>query len=281
MKKDLCTKSIALCAMLFSISSYCMDKLVVTLFLTKGIRDTIKPSLSLQDMGRFNSTCKQYRKNRFDLENICACDTVYCSTGICIQLRRLPYDTLTKVLAHYKMTKNEKMFNHVREWNGTMRFTDEKSFGVKYDKHYISTEKIQEQRWNQLWSCREKESELILLTRILSKSSFNIFDVAKKHPKKHVKDTGDTCTMQSLVSQLCSYNRVELLLVSLGGKIEPRAFRHIFNDSNNWDLIGELIVMGAFATEQDDELGRSLNFYIDDFFGPPERRVFPEAWLRK
>lgn len=61
MKKNMYTKRIALCAMLFFVSLYCMDKPEVSVFLPKDIIDAqIKLRFSLQDMSRFSRTCKTY-----------------------------------------------------------------------------------------------------------------------------------------------------------------------------------------------------------------------------
>lgn len=290
MKKNMYTESIALCAVLFFVPLYCMDEPAVSPFLTKEIIDTeIKPRFSLQDMSRFSRTGKHY-KNCFDLEKMCVCDKNNCSTCACARLRKCHYDVRTKVLVHYAQTQNQAMFAHVWSWEENLRKSDfgctvqigskdPWSFENKirvYCKYYSNQKKIEKTRMKQLISAlnlrRYKDNEYsVLLKKVLPGSDFNIFDNAYRKKRRTGVRANLQYTRHIIIRETCELDDVDLLLAILGGFVEPRAFKYVFEHAEP-QLLSRLADMEAFPDGVTDKRGKDALYYARNYISPSERR---------
>ena len=239
-----------------------MDTPPVPLLVKDLIKHQFVPHLTLQEMSRFNRICKGY-KNYFDLEK-------EYSLYACARLQELPYDTRTKILAHYKKTKNKAMFDFVYKWDREIRSLERELVDqyapIRYKK-YRTIKKIHKQRFEQLelalrWN---NKKELSILKMILQGSSFNIFNV--KYRKKMVRLMCDCCTLRCLFSAICSHDDVDLLLITLGGIIEPRAFKYVFDYAGS-SLMKNLIAKNAFIEGVPDKRGRDYGFYKQNYYNP-------------
>lgn len=280
------TKRIALCAMLFFVSLYCMDKPEVSVFLPKDIIDAqIKLRFSLQDMSRFSRTCKTYSE-MINLRDISPGDP------ICDYLKTLPYDILTRFLGHCEIIQNKKMFDFVRSWHAEIRDQDETMFRKSYrkkkrfkiEKSYeqcVSVEYVQKQRLNQLVGlCESGKKRVSLLKTILQGSSFNILDHAQYCKKKSKGVFGYPCyELKRILFYISCYEDPDLWLAVLGGVIEPRAFKYIFAYAGN-DVIGELLKRKAFIRGI-DEMGGTIEYYLEWFKGPQAQKREAQLEMEK
>jgi len=246
---------------LFFIPLYCMDKPIFSPNLPKDIIDTrIKPRLSLQDMSWFSRTCKTYSQ-LINLRNISPEDP------ICVYLKTLPYDTLTRLLGHCEITENKEMFDFVRSWHVKIRDQDEKMVRKGYKK-CVSVQYVQKQRLKQLTGLSQPDRERAeLLKTVLRGSSFNILDYVQYCKKKSKGWNGYPCyELKRILFYICCYDDPDLWLAVLGGVIEPRAFKYIFDYAGN-DVVNELQKRKSFIRGI-DERGGTLEYYLEWFTGP-------------
>ncbi len=260
----------------------------------KEVMALISYHLTLQDIGRLNRVNKA---GHWDFEHICDCKQVECTTVACKRLKECIYNTRTKVLGHYATTRNEIMFQHIKTIDGDtnglffgkiwpVRDIDSllilrtdptdflKKYMEKYRKYYGDAKRIHKTHCKYFVDtvCFSKYNLCIneaknLLKIILPGTSFNIYQ--SSYRKKRARSNG-FYHMHTILREISATEDEYLLLVAVGGSIEPYMFKSLY-ENLSWVMIGKLEREELIPMSVVDKYGKSAQDY---YFDKEDRRRY-------
>lgn len=234
------------------------------------------PCLTLQEMSRLKRTCKGHR----DMINTEALLEQKHSFALSYLFNNFSYDYRTLIISHYAVTDNRQMFQFLWNKEKKLRDDDVMYFDVDasellgycmslYTKEYSTPQKIQQVRLQQLettaWIGESNSRFGSFLKTILPGSGFNMWDVKIASSKKFLSFLSEKKETKNfkkkIIKYLCASQSIDLLLASMNGIIEPRAFKYVFEYSDRI-FIEILREKDAFISFFPDKHGKTFYDYV-------------------
>jgi len=279
MKKNMYTKSIALCAVLFSNLTVCMDApkktaTDVVLFDERMAQRLVLPVLNLQSLGRFASVCKKFQN--FSFEKV---HSLIPINSVCFNDLVSNYAKCSRGLHYFAQQNNEKFFQKLWSYHAQERQNELRScFGSTLTEfpfntcmHIYSNEykKIEEKREKKNKAAqkadveREKQKRR-LLRRNLLKGEGNVgklhtdnMDIADIFPKKKPSQLFDC---------LCNNTEDHTLLAAMGGdyisSFPDQAF-HCLLKYRRFGAILAFVSEGVFDINAQSKSGETILHHMN------------------